>query len=85
MSDFVYQGQELDLFARARNWKAYWRSHVEPFLSGDVLEVGAGSGVNTGFFAKGPGAGSAWNPMGPWPALCSARSRRERVPDAAKW
>ena len=34
MSDFVYQGQELDLFARARNWKAYWRSQVEPFLTG---------------------------------------------------
>lgn len=52
MSDFVYQGQELDLFARARNWKAYWKSHVEPFLSGDVLEVGAGSGVNTGFLCQ---------------------------------
>ena len=52
MSDFVYPGQELDLFARARNWKAYWRSHVEPFLSGDVLEVGAGSGVNTGFLCE---------------------------------
>jgi hypothetical protein len=47
VSDFVYQGQELELFARARNWKAYWRSQIAPYLSGDVLEVGAGSGVNT--------------------------------------
>lgn len=53
MSDFVYQGQELDLFARARNWKAYWRSHVDSFLSGAVLEVGAGSGVNTVSLCRG--------------------------------
>jgi protein-L-isoaspartate O-methyltransferase len=47
MGDFVYQGQELDLFARARNWKAYWGGEIAPYLTGDVLEVGAGSGVNT--------------------------------------
>lgn len=53
MSEFVYQGQELDLFARARHWKAYWKGHVAPFLSGDVLEVGAGSGVNTVLLCPG--------------------------------
>lgn len=42
-----YVGTELDLFAHARRWKAYWARHVRPFLRGDVLEVGAGLGVNT--------------------------------------
>ena len=55
MSDYVYPGEELDLFARARNWKAYWRGHVDPFLRGDVLEVGAGSGVNTVMLCGGAG------------------------------
>ncbi len=47
MSDSHYVGQELDIFAHARNWKRYWSSHVRPHLRGDVLEVGAGIGANT--------------------------------------
>lgn len=46
-SDFHYVGSELDLFAEARNWKAYWSGRVERYISGDVLEVGAGIGSNT--------------------------------------
>ncbi len=42
-----YVGTELDVFAHARRWKAYWARQVRPFLRGDVLEVGAGLGVNT--------------------------------------
>jgi SAM-dependent methyltransferase len=44
---FQYQGQELDLFAHAKHWKAYWASHVGKWIRGDVLEVGAGLGKNT--------------------------------------
>jgi SAM-dependent methyltransferase len=51
MSDLPYVGQELDIFAHARNWKRYWSSCVRPFLAGDVLEVGAGIGVNTPLLA----------------------------------
>jgi len=58
MSDFVYTGTELELFAAAVNWKAYWQSHVAPHLSGDVLEVGAGLGANTAALS-GP-ANSRW-------------------------
>jgi SAM-dependent methyltransferase len=47
MSEFVYIGSELELFAGARNWKAYWRSQIAPYLSGEVLEVGAGIGTNS--------------------------------------
>lgn len=42
-----YVGSELDLFAGAVNWKAYWAALVRPFLGERVLEVGAGIGSNT--------------------------------------
>ena len=44
---FSYIGQELDLFAHASHWKAYWISRIRRWITGDVLEVGAGLGVNT--------------------------------------
>ena len=42
---YLYAGAELELFAKARNWKRYWVSSL-PALHGDVLEVGAGAGSN---------------------------------------
>jgi len=45
--EFKYAGSELDLFEKARNWKAYWRSQIAGFVRGEVLEVGAGIGANT--------------------------------------
>ena len=45
--DFRYAGSELDLFKKARNWKAYWRARIAEFVRGEVLEVGAGIGANT--------------------------------------
>jgi SAM-dependent methyltransferase len=44
-----YAGRELELFAAARNWKAYWSSRLAPLLQGRVLEVGAGAGANAPF------------------------------------
>jgi len=44
---FQYQGRELDMFAHAKRWKAYWASNLRKWVYGDVLEVGAGLGVNT--------------------------------------
>ncbi len=46
-SEFRYAGSELELFEKARNWKAYWRAQIRGFIRGDVLEVGAGIGANT--------------------------------------
>lgn len=43
----AYCGTELELFAGAVNWKAYWARHVRGVIQGDVLEVGAGIGANT--------------------------------------
>lgn len=46
MTAYVYEGSELDLFAKAVRWKAYWRDHIAGFVRGSVLEVGAGIGAN---------------------------------------
>ncbi len=67
MSNFKYVGSELDLFAAAYNWKSYWSNRVRPFISGDVLEVGAGIGSNTPYLNRG-GYGR-WVCLEPDPAL----------------
>lgn len=47
---FEYSGNELELFATAKNWKQYVASLINPFIKGDVLEAGAGIGSNTAIF-----------------------------------
>lgn len=47
MSDFVYSGDELDVFSNAKNWKQYWSKQLTPYMGHDILEVGAGIGTNT--------------------------------------
>src|SRR5260370_40622985 len=51
MSDFAYAGGELGLFAKAVNWKRYWFGKIRPYLTGDVVEVGAGIGANAPLWA----------------------------------
>ncbi|MEQ1474019.1 MAG: class I SAM-dependent methyltransferase, partial [Candidatus Acidiferrum sp.] len=63
----TYVGQELDLFAHATNWKKYWSSKIRPFLTGDVLEVGAGLGANTAILKSQ--RCSSWTCLEPDPAL----------------
>lgn len=46
MTEISYVGSELELFSKAQNWKAYWASHVRPFIGKRVLDVGAGIGTN---------------------------------------
>jgi SAM-dependent methyltransferase len=46
-ADYSYSGTELGEAAQATNWKAYFRSRIERFIVGDVLEVGAGLGGTT--------------------------------------
>lgn len=63
MTEFRYVGAELDLFADAANWKSYWASQIQPYLHGDVLEVGAGIGANTSYLRpKGPGSSVSVEP-----------------------
>ena len=43
----AYPGGELELFAVARNWKAYFARVLQPYIGRSVLEVGAGLGATT--------------------------------------
>jgi SAM-dependent methyltransferase len=51
LTTYQYAGSELEIFEKAHNWKAYLRRFIEPYLTGSVLEVGAGLGANTRQFA----------------------------------
>jgi SAM-dependent methyltransferase len=62
-----YIGSELDLFALASNWKSYWVSEIRRYVVGDVLEVGAGTGINTGLLKSD--RTSSWTCLEPDPAL----------------
>jgi SAM-dependent methyltransferase len=53
MTGFAYVGTELDLFARATNWKAYWSERLRPFVGPRVLDVGAGLGATARILAGG--------------------------------
>ncbi len=68
-AELPYIGNELDLFSHARNWKAYFASHLKPFISGDVAEVGAGLGGTTATLCTG--TESSWTCLEPDPVLCA--------------
>jgi SAM-dependent methyltransferase len=58
-----YVGGELELFADARNWKAYWSERLRPYLGKDVLDVGAGLGATAQLLAaRTPGRYVALEP-----------------------
>jgi SAM-dependent methyltransferase len=78
MSSFTYPGSELELFAGARGWKAYWKTFIRPYLGGEVLEVGAGIGTNTEWLADC--SFRHWTCMEPDPSL----ARKISVQDAGR-
>jgi SAM-dependent methyltransferase len=51
----AYVGDELELFARAHNWKRYWSGVLGRDVCGRVLDVGAGLGASARLFALHPG------------------------------
>jgi SAM-dependent methyltransferase len=82
MTAIPYVGQELDVFAHARNWKSYWSSHICAYLTGDILEVGAGIGANTEILWND--RVSSWTCLEPDPALAERlRSRLKTRADLA--
>jgi SAM-dependent methyltransferase len=82
MTAIPYVGQELDLFAHARNWKSYWSFHICAYLTGDILEVGAGIGANTEILWND--RVSSWTCLEPDPALAERlRSRLKTRADLA--
>ena len=46
-SNYHYPGKELALFEEARQWKRYLAEKIKPYISGTVLEVGAGISETT--------------------------------------
>jgi SAM-dependent methyltransferase len=64
-----YIGQELELFARAENWKDYFATLLRPYLRGDVLEVGAGLGATSRRLCDG--SQRTWLCLEPDPAMAA--------------
>jgi SAM-dependent methyltransferase len=46
-TELSYIGDELTIFALAKNWKAYFADLLAPYIAGRVAEVGAGLGATT--------------------------------------
>jgi hypothetical protein len=69
MTSDNYVGHELEIFSHAVKWKEYWSSEIRPYILGDVLEVGAGLGVNTPFLKSAQI--SSWTCLEPDPELCA--------------
>lgn len=53
MSDYKYQGRELEAFQHAKRWRAYFSSTIAPHIRGAVLEVEAGVGATTRLLCDG--------------------------------
>jgi 2-polyprenyl-3-methyl-5-hydroxy-6-metoxy-1,4-benzoquinol methylase len=51
LTPYQYAGSELEIFEKARHWKAYLRRSMGRYVRGSVLEVGAGLGANARQFA----------------------------------
>jgi len=78
--EFTYQGQELDVFAAAANWKKYWSSRLRRWVRGDVLETGAGIGANTALLQGGQVR--SWHCLEPDPKLAATlRQAVASLPD----
>jgi SAM-dependent methyltransferase len=68
--EFHYSGSELEFFQDAVNWKETLRTHIHPFVSGDVLEVGAGIGGTTRVLRTG--LENSWTCLEPDIAMASS-------------
>ena len=54
-NDQPYAGSELEIFAAASNWKAYYKRIIRPYIGREMLEVGAGMGATTAALCDGEG------------------------------
>ncbi len=70
---FEYEGDELSLFKAATNWKNYFRKTLAPYISGTVLEVGAGLGGTTIHLFNE--RCSSWTCLEPDPSLVAEMQR----------
>ncbi|HEY0464814.1 MAG TPA: class I SAM-dependent methyltransferase [Polyangiaceae bacterium] len=72
-AEYSYVGSELDLFLNATNWKNYWAGKLRPFVSGDVLDVGAGLGATFDYLSEGA---KSWTCLEPDATLCAQLAQR---------
>jgi SAM-dependent methyltransferase len=61
---------ELELFRNALEWKRYFSVKISPYISGRVLEIGAGRGDNLDYLSQGK-AISQWTCLEPDPNLAN--------------
>ncbi len=66
-----YIGNELELFANAKNWKSYWSELVAPYLGTNIMEVGAGLGGSTQLLMPKVNNLDRWTALEPDEALSS--------------
>jgi SAM-dependent methyltransferase len=66
----AYPGTELELFAKAKNWKSYVAASLRPYIRGRVLDVGAGIGGNIRYLVNP--AVTEWVALEPDPRLAAA-------------
>lgn len=71
---YSYPGTELDLFAKAIRWKTYFSSILNRYVQGDVLEVGAGTGINQPYLMNE--SVSSWTSLEPDAALLQQLKER---------
>ena len=72
---YEYVGSELELFRSAVNWKQTLRRHIQPFLKGRILEVGAGIGGTTKVFRTG--TEESWTCLEPDASLAAELRKNE--------
>jgi SAM-dependent methyltransferase len=79
ITNYEYEGAELEIFQHAVCWKSYLAAQIGPYLRGDVLEAGAGIGANTRILCR---AGvSSWTAFEPDAKLAeSMRASFEQEP-----
>ena len=67
-----YPGGELEIFARAERWKAYWQTRIAAYVRGEVAEVGAGIGGNAVALRELVTRAARWTCFEPDPNLAEA-------------
>lgn len=75
IEQFIYSGNELEMFAAAVNWKAYWSSQIRPYLGHEVLELGAGLGATARTLNHKPYR--RWLGLEPDQAMCETVRTRQ--------
>ena len=72
-----YIGSELELFAAATHWKAYFSSLLAPFIGARVLEIGIGAGIGSNILFLHTPTVRQWTSIEPDPNL--ARRITDRI------